>query len=231
MEFDSDAIFDDTSLAEELNRETRTVSGSVRYAATPLTTVVVTTDATADGFTLSKIRNTDSRQTLLGVELSPRALISGSAQLGYQRFRPQSAAVPDFNGLVGSAVLSYRFRRSTTFGFSFSRNSFFSYFQEEPYYIRGGYGLSIRQPLLAGWDVEVGGARFSHRYRQVAEAPGARTVMGHSERFLDSRMTFGYDMGPRTRFTTSVSYQDVRSDFDRRIYDGLRLGTSVEYGF
>jgi len=231
MAFDADAIFDGTWLAQELNREVRTVSGSFRYAATPLTAVVVISDVGRTRFTQDTIRDADSRQTLLGVELAPRALISGSARVGYQRFRPRSAAVPDFDGLVGSGGLSYRFRDSTTFGLSFDRYVAYSYSQQEPYYVRQTYGISMHRRLVQRWDLEVRGGRSRHQYRQLAVAPVAETVLGRSERFLDAGAMIGYEPRPGTRFTVGLSYYDRRSDQDYRTYDSLRLGTSVVFGF
>jgi hypothetical protein len=41
----------------------------------------------------------------------------------------------------------------------------------------------------------------------------------------------GYDVGPRTRMTINLAYQNRDSDFDDRGYDGLHLGLSIIYGF
>jgi hypothetical protein len=231
MAFDADAIFDNTYLAQELNREARTVSGSIRYAATPLAAVVVTSDLVRTRFTRDPIRDSDSRQVLIGVELAPRALISGSASVGYQRFRPRNAAVPDFDGFVGSAGLSYRFRGSTTFGFSFDRNVDYGYSPEEPYYVREAYGVSMRRQLVRRWDVEVRGGRSRYGYRQLAVAPVVETVLGRSERLFDASATIGFEARPGTRFSAGLSYLYRRSEHDYRTYDSLRLGSSIVYGF
>lgn len=230
MAFDADAIFDDHDLATELDRETETLTGDVRYALTPLTAVVVAAERTRARFVRAAIRNTDTQQMRLGVELNPRALIAGTAHVGYQWFRPTDPDVPTFTGLVGSAAVSYGLRQATTFGFIFDRTINFSYLAGEPYYVRQSYGVSVRRQLTPRWDVELSGDRTWHRYRRLLAGPGD-DVMGHVDRLLGAGVTVGHDFGPRTRITAGVTYQDRVSDFSDRRFRGLRLGTSIAYGF
>jgi hypothetical protein len=230
MAFDANAIFDDTYLAQELNRETRTVAAGARYAATPLTEFVVSSDLARTRFTLAPVRDADSQQTLFGVDLAPRALISGSVRAGYQRFRPRNAALPDFDGLIGSADVAYRPRTSTTLGFSFSRNLSHSYFELEPYYVREGFGLSVRRQLVERWDVRMSGGQFWHRYRRTTSAAAA-TATSRSDALLDAAVELGYQKRPGTRLSVGLSYHDRRSEYEYRSYDGFRLGSSVVYGF
>jgi hypothetical protein len=228
MEFDGDDSLASRQLARELNRDTPTVSATVRYTATPLTAFAVTTEVSRSRFREAPIRDTDSRQTQFGVELHPRALISGSARVGYQSFQPLSAAVPDFSGLVGSANLLYRFQASTSLGFSFDRSVSYSYLPVEPYYVREGYGLLVRRQIVPQWDLTVSGERYRHEYRRLLQG---ESTSGRFERVVGATVVLGYDLGPRTRFTTRLSYQYRHSDFEERSYDGLRVGTSLAYGF
>ena len=62
-------------------------------------------------------------------------------------------------------------------------------------------------------------------------APVAETVLGRLDRFLDAGATIGYEPRRGTRFAVGLSYQDRRSEVDYLNYDGLRLGTSVVFGF
>lgn len=228
--FESGTVFDDHGLAAELNRESHTFTGGINYRLTPLTAISVFSDVSNIRFTEASFRDTDSNKTLVGVELNPRALISGSARVGYQRFRPRDATLPDFNGVVGDAGVSYRLGPSTSIGFTFNRTPEFSYFVLEPYYVRDGYGLSVRRQLPAQWDVEVDVERTSHRYLQVLLTQGD-IEEGHRETLLGGNVTLGYDVGPRTRMTLNLGYQNRYSDFDNRRYDGLRVGASIFYGF
>ena len=230
MAFDGDATFDDHDLAEELNREMRTLSGTLRYMATPLTSILFSSEVATTRFTRAAFRDTDTRQFQAGLELHPRALVSGTVRVGYQRFRPRSSQVPEFAGFTGGGSVSYRLRGATTFGFLFNRSIDFSYLHEEPYYVREGYGVSVRRQVSARWDVEVSGERSRHGYRRLATATDGRTE-GHVDRLLSAGVTVGHDLGPSTRVTTGLSYVDRSSDFSDRQFDGVRVGTSIVYGF
>jgi opacity protein-like surface antigen len=230
LAFDGDEVFDDFGLAAQLNRESLTAGGGIGYRVTPLTTIRLLGDVSRIRFDEASFRDTDTQQMLFGVELNPRALISGSARVGYQRFRPLNSAVPEFNGVVGTASVSYRLRPSTSVGFTFDRRTDFSYIIVEPYYVREGYGLSIRRELPAQLDVTLSASRTSHRYLRLLR-PEDDNSEGHRERFFDLALTFGYDVGPRTRMTVDLGYRKRNSDFDVRGYDGVGFGVSIIYGF
>jgi hypothetical protein len=227
--FNAEGNFSDRQLARQLNRDTPIVSAGLRYVVTPLTSVAVTTDVSRVRFTESPIKDTDSHLTQGSVEFSPRALVSGSARLGYQSFQLLSAEVPDFGGLVGSGNLAYRLSPSTALGFSFDRSLSYSFLPAQPYYLRQGYGLHVRRQIVPQWSLTVSGERYQHQYqsRQVELA----LLDEQAERVLGVALTLGYDIGPRTRFTTGLSYQYRQSDFENRSYDGLRVGTSIVHAF
>jgi hypothetical protein len=229
--WDVNAVFDDFFLARELDRTSTAYIGSLRYAATPLTTVFVSGDVEETRFTHALVRDADSRRILTGVELAPRALISGSARIGHQRFRPLSPLVPRYSGLVGSGEVSYRLPGATTMGFSYDRNVTFSYSEAEPYYLRKAVGLWVRRRLAERWDAEVGGVRAWSDYRQRGLEVLTETVVARSERFLDGTAAVAYQARPQTRVRVAVSYHDRRSDDTARNYDNLRLGTTLTYGF
>ena len=224
--FNAEGSFSDRYLAYELNRDTPILSAGVRYVLTPLTSVGVTTEVSEIRFTESSNKDTDSRLTQGSVELNARALISGSARLGYQSFELLSAEAPDFGGLVGSGNLVYRLRPSTSLGFSFDRSVSYSFLPDQPYYVRQGFGLLVRRQIVPQWSLTLSGERYQHQYRQVALG-----LDEQAERVLGVALTLGYDIGPRTRFTAGLSYQNRHSDFDNRSYDGLRVGTSIVYAF
>ena len=165
-DFDGDEIFNTYGLAAELNRTSRTWGGGVNYRLTPLTSINAVADVATIRFVEAAFRDTDTQQTLIGVDLNPRALISGSARVGYQRFHPLNSSLPDFNGLVGNASVSYRLRSFTSIGFTFDRRTDFSYFVLEPYYVREGYGVFVRRQLTPQWDVAMAATRTSHQYLQ-----------------------------------------------------------------
>ena len=54
-----------------------------------------------------------------GVELRPRALVSGSAWVGYRRFTPKASMLPAQAGLVSQLALSYTLLGATMFGVTY----------------------------------------------------------------------------------------------------------------
>jgi hypothetical protein len=229
--FDSDFVYDTFGLAAELNRKSQMVGGSLGYKLTPLTSISVLGEAAEIRFKEATFRDTDTRLMSVAVDLNPRALIAGSARVGYQRFRPLNANVPAFDGLVGSAAVSYRLRSRTSLRFTFDRHTEFSYYVVEPYYVLDSYGVAVRRQVVPQWDVELNVSRGSHRYLRLLQVETDKEE-GHREILLIGGVTLGYDIGPRTRMTVGVVYQDRRSDFsDDRRYDGFRIGLSMIYGF
>jgi hypothetical protein len=229
-EFDADAVFDGTFLAEELNRRSHAMTSSVRYAATRLTAVSMSGSITRARFDAAR-RDADARVILVGVDLHPRALISGSASFGYQHFRPLSANLPELRGAVGVAMLTVRLGTATALSVETARNVDYSYFEEQPYYIRQGYGASIRRQLATEWDVQLATSRFVHRYRRNFELePGGDPDAGRS-RLFQLGLTTGYRAGPTTRITVGLTYSNRQSSFLHRDYDNLRIGTAVSHAF
>src|SRR5262249_50638942 len=107
IEFDQQETFLGTELAKALNRKTDSAELQLRYKLTPLTTLVVKTEGVQDRFTLDPTRNADSVAVLPGFELKPVALISGSAFVGYRRFKPLDSRVPDYQGIIALVDAHY----------------------------------------------------------------------------------------------------------------------------
>ena len=86
--FDADEEFDGVRLQRTLNHKTTGYSVAARHRVTPLTTVVVRYERIDDEFRLSPLRDSHSVRVMPGVEFKPRALIKGSAYVGYRRVHP-----------------------------------------------------------------------------------------------------------------------------------------------
>ena len=230
MGFNADERFDNHWLADELNRNTNSVSGEARYALTPLTSVMVSAEQMATLFTRTSLRDTNSTQIQGGMSFHPRALINGSFRIGMQRFRPTHVAVPDFDGLIGNATLSYRVGELTTIGGGFNRVVAFSYLPTEPYYLLQNLGVSVRRQVVRRWDVTLAVDRSWHRYRRSIIG-AIREPDGRRERLWNSSLTTNYDLGRSARFTVGITYQQRESEQLLRTYQGVRFGTSIVYGF
>jgi hypothetical protein len=234
--FDGDAIFDGTYLAQELNRDTRTFSGSLNYKASPLTTLSVTAETSRILFTDAPVRDATSWQTIGGLDFNPRALLSGTASLGYQQFQSLRGTLPEFDGLVGSGKVYYRLAPGTRLGFSYERNLDYSYSDDDPYYVRQGYGGSVRRQILDRWDVELGGGRFRHHYQastyQTGSSPVAPVIRPTREDLIvDGTFSLGYQARPGTRVVVALIYSERESNVILHGYNNLRLAASFAYGF
>ena len=99
--------FNGTNLNQELNRTVTTAGFTVRYQATPLTSVNFETTREEDRFEFSPLRDTDSTLFTGGLKFDPAALLKGSATFGYRDFRPLSSDVPGYQGSIAAVNLSY----------------------------------------------------------------------------------------------------------------------------
>ena len=125
---------------------------ATRLPRRPLTTIAVRYENLRDRFEFSPGRDADSYSVMPGVEFKPRALISGTAYVGYREFTPREPLqLPAFSGLVAQLGLSYTLLGSTTFGVSFRRDLTYSYEELQPFFVDTSVGASIRRAL--GWTI------------------------------------------------------------------------------
>jgi hypothetical protein len=232
IEFDADEFFQGNSLAERLNRDSRTAAVALNYQLTPITTVVLTGEVTETRFRLSPLRDSDSFSIVPGVEFNPRSIISGSAHVGFRKFVGLNASLPGFEGTVAAVDLRYRLLGSTVIGVTVDRNIDYSFEIDDPYYVATGYGGSVRRQLGSRFDAIVAAQQYTYRYRGL-EGEAEQDLA--SER-IDTRRNYSFSIGYRrnrgARFDVSVSYWQRRSDErDFQNYQGFRLGSNVTYGF
>ena len=230
-DYDADAVFDGTSLQQTLNRETSGGIGAVRYRLSPLTSLGVKFDRLEDVFEFSPLRDSRSYRVMPGVEFKPRALVSGTAWVGYRSFTPDHPeSLPQFSGLVADLGLSYTLLGSTTFGVSYHRDLAYSYEVNYPFFVDNSVGASIRRALGGRFDAIVSADRHNYEYEQVLTLPQLPIAR------LDTMWVYGANLGYRMR-------RDMRLGFGARYYqrdsttvnfvqfDGLRFGATVNYGF
>jgi hypothetical protein len=235
VEFDADAVFDGTSLQRTLNQQTSGISATARHRATPLTTFVLKYEQLADRFEFSPARDSNSFRLMPGIEFKPKALISGTAYVGYRKFEPeQDLGLPEFSGLVANLGLSYTLLGATTFGVSYARDLTYSYSEREPFFIANSVGASVRRALGRRFDILLSADRYTYDYENLVTGPAA--VFTSDEGRRDSTWNYagsiGYRIGRDGRIGFGVSYWRRDSTlFALREYDNLRFGTSLTYGF
>ncbi len=224
----ADETFLGTSLREALNRRSRSLGTVARWEASPLTTLAVRADVLEDRFPFSPVRDNDSVRIMPGVEFEPRALISGSAYVGIRKSRTLNNAMPEFNGVVASARLRYTVAGSTRLEFQANRDINYSIDLLQPYYVATGYGVSVSRHLGGRFDATVGTEQYRHRYRQLAAA----TAPERSDAIHNYSGSIGYRLGKVGRIGFGGAYWARDSNArDLYGYNGLRLGTSITYGF
>ena len=246
--FDADARFDGVQLQRTLNQTTTGYSVAARQRLTPLTTVVVRYEAIDDEFTFAPERDSHSFRVMPGVEFKPRALVKGSAYVGYRRFTPSQAKVlPEFSGIVAQLGLSYTLMGSTTFGVSYSRDLTYSYEEARPFFVNSSVGLSVRRALGRRFDVLTSADRHVYAYRDLlggnvlgGNVPGGDllavdVVAVALEPRVDTTWNYAGSVGYRIgkgRVGFGVTYWQRDSNARTfRNYDNLRFGTTVTYGF
>jgi hypothetical protein len=232
LTFGAGATFNDVNLRETLNRETTTRSMEVRYAATPLTTVVFRAEAAADRFDLSPLRDADSVRLLPGVEFAPRALVSGTAHVGFRRFTPRQASLEPFAGLVAMTSLSYVLRGATKVTVTADRDLTYSYERTQPYFIVNAFGITVRRQLVGSVDAVAGFHRERYGYRDLILDGGTPADRDRIDITRTWSANVGYRVGRGMRAAVGAMYRARESSSDRfRDYEGLRIITTLDYGF
>ena len=233
-EVDGDAFFDGQSLQRTLNQRSTGFRTVVRHRVTPLTTLAVKYERQRDRFEFSPLRDSASYRVMPGVEFKPRALIKGTAYVGYRRFTPShEGALPEFSGVVADLELSYTMLGSTTFSVAYRRDLTYSYEETQPFFVNNSVGVSVRRALGRRFDVLGSVDRHTYAYQDLLTLPTV-TSIATAER-VDVTWNYGASLGYRIgtgRIGFGVSYW-TRDSSTRplRGYDNLRFGTTATYGF
>jgi hypothetical protein len=197
--------------------------------------VAVRFDRLRDEFEYSPARDSRSYRVMPGVEFNPRALIKGTAYVGYRDFEPLHPDVlPEFSGLVADLGLSYTLLGATTFGVRYRRDLTYSYEEQQPFFVDNSAGGYLRRALGGRFDVLVSADRHRYEYVELLDPSGA-SVDPLPQR-VDTTWNYaaglGYRLGTDGRLGFGVSYW-TRESTTRRFkqYDNLRIGTTATYGF
>jgi hypothetical protein len=218
------------TLADALNRRTRTVSVAASWRVTPLTTFVVRGQTVRDEFDRNPLRNSDSFAVMPGVELKPLALISGHAFVGVKRFDAEQPELPDYTGLVADVAVGWIVRDTTRFSVGVSRNVEYSFEAAEPYFLLTEWSVDVQQALGYQWDV-VGRAGISRLAYQRISA-GSSTVESDRTDWVDLYGGgLGRRLGENVRIGFDVDRVGRRSPLAFREYKGFRIGGSFTYGY
>jgi len=226
--FPPDAVSGGQSLAQSLNRTGRIGSATIRYLATPLTTLTMLAEFRHEQYDESPERDNDSFRIMPGVQFDPFALIKGSGRVGYLHLSAPSPSIPDYSGVVADVDLSYVLLGRTRFSVGVKRDIQFSYDIAESYYVLTGVSGSVRQGLGMGWDAEARGSNQRLAYQQVLA--GVESAAGRVDRVQSYGGGVGYRLGHGTRGGFNIDYYRRLSDYSPG-YSALRYGISATHEF
>jgi hypothetical protein len=231
--YDPTVEYDNTSLQRTLNRDNETIGVRARYRLTSLTSLAVRYERERDTFALSPWRDSRSSRVMPGVEFKPRALINGSAYVGYRKFTPADPAIlPGFEGLVAQLTMSYTLLGATTFAVSGSRDLTYSYDELQPFFIDNSVGASVRRALGRRFDVLASADRHAYDYQQLltSDLPLVDRVP-RTDVTWNYQGSFGYRLGRSGRVAIGASYwQRDSTTRPFRDYDNLRFGGTASFG-
>jgi hypothetical protein len=225
--FDEKETFLGSELANALNRHSDTEQLELHYRLTPLTSLVVTTEATQDRFDHDRLRNSDSYAVKPGFEFKPFALISGKVSAGFRHFNVLNDSVEDFQGLVAAIDAKYTLTTSTRIAALVSRDMAFSFEEQFPYYTLTLSAVELKQRVSTSWDAVVRAGWQTLGYHAVL-TNAANVPFADRGRFYGAGV--GYLVGETLRIGFDANYYSRDSQQNVRNYNGLRAGASVSYG-
>jgi hypothetical protein len=225
--FNAQESFLGNDLANALNRYSDTETLELRYRLTPLTTLIVGSDAVQDRFTNDRLRNTNSIAVRPGFEFKPFALISGKVSVGFRQFNVLNDRVQDYQGPVANVDASYTVTTSTLIRGTLNRDIAFSFDESYPYYALTNAGVTITQRLGSSWDMVARGAWQTLGYGSLATKTDD---ISHDERGKMYGLGVGYRLGEAFRIGFDANYYRRRGQISARNFDGFRAGMSVTYG-
>jgi hypothetical protein len=183
-------------------------------------------------FQFERVRNATSVRITPGLELNPRALVSGRAYVGFRSFRGVSAGLRDYSGAVSTVGLTYRLRHRTGLGVTADRDVYYSYDAKTPYYVLNTYGGSVRQDVGSRWHVVASALRSRLDYRNLVRVGVAPPLAGSRDYVWNYSVVPELELGKNLRAGLTVSYATRRGTVPLlRDFDGLRVGMTASYGF
>jgi hypothetical protein len=224
--YDDGLEFRGVELARTLDQKTRGYDTTFNVALTPFTTVGLVVTKEQERFQNSPLRDSDTLRIAPKVTFSPLGLISGSASVGYRRFRGVDPSLPDFNGLVSSGSLGILFVSRYKLDTSFNRDVQYSYETIVPYYLVTGVRGTLSMQTVGLLELRALGGRESMDYR-VSEDDGTPGA----DRMITYGAGAGYRVGQRARVVVDLEFIHRTSTRDAsREYRNHRIIASLTWG-
>lgn len=202
LDWDADAVYEGSILQRNLNRTQDSVSGSMRYRVTPLTSLAAIVDLAEDQFEFAPQRDADTRRVLAGVEFARLAFVSGAAYAGLRRFEPRRAGAEPFTGLVGSGRVVVGRSERTWLTLGYDRDVTYSFDEALAYFVVNDVRAAVTQRLVRtlSLTLDAGYTRLDYS--------AAGTLGGDDQRHRQSLVGAGlsYGVGRHGRVGVDLSY-------------------------
>jgi hypothetical protein len=221
--------FQGVDLADQLNSRRESYDVGLRYALTPLTTIVATYGQENTRFPLSPDRDSDTVRILSRLEFDPDALIGGTATVGYRKFTPIDPALSPFEGVVAQVTVQYAAENRTQVAVQFGRDVEYSYEDEQPYYVATGGTVTVTQRIGGPIDAQVSAGRDRLRYER--RLTGGDELPGGADTTTTAAAGVGYWFRESARLGISVEFTKRQAQRGGGSYDRRRILSSLTYGF
>lgn len=224
--YDEGVEFRGVELARTLDQKTRGYDAAFNVALTPFTTAGVVVTKEEERFDRSPLRNSDTLRISPTLTFSPLGLITGSASVGYRRFRGFDPLLPDFSGLVSSGTIGILFVGRYKLDTTFTRDVQYSYEEVLPYYLVTSVRATFAAQAVGLFELRALGGRESMDYRG-----GDTTVPAGDDRMISYGAGVGYRVGQRARIVIDAEFLHRTSPRDlSREYRNHRIAASLTWG-
>jgi hypothetical protein len=210
-----------------LKRNERGLRIGLSHRLTSKTTLILEGETQRTRFDFATVKNADGFRLSPGVLFGQRALIGGSARIGYRRLTPLNDNVPAFHGVVAALDLGYTVFGATRLTVETSRDVSYSYEVSQPYYVTTGAGGSVRRQLRGDFDVVLAARKTLQNYKVLSEV----TAAPRRDVILNYSVDFGYRLNRDFRAGFVVAWQRRESPASSsHAYRGMTAGLSLTYG-
>lgn len=225
--WDGNAVFLGTSLRDALARTSTSFGVAYRQDLTPLTTVLLEVTSTADRFDSSQYRDTDNVSIMTGFELKPRALVTGSARVGYKKVDVLSGSFASFRGVTANVSTGFVVAGVNRVDVEVARDVAYSFEPLYPYYVVTTTGATVTRRLSGSWDLQANLTLQRLAYTELALF--SQALSNRTDRLSSRRAGVGYYLNRSTRLALNLDHVSRSSPMLTRRYNNFRVFSSVTY--
>lgn len=221
-----EAFEEGVNLAQALTRDRYNYEGGVRTDLTPLLSIQLSGAYHEDRFPAAATRNARGKSLTATFRVAPEAVVTGMVNVAYHDIEYVDPGVKPFNGLVGSAALTYPLLEVGRMALSLRRGVEYSFDAVEAYYVENSAAFTYTHRLFGDIDVQGKLTRSLFDYSARATEPE------HTDTLDSAGGSLGYNLRNRTRIGLNYEYTRRRSPaFADRNYQRRRVFVSWLFAF